>query len=91
MADENIELRIGHQEIVLRQRYEVLSILNDIMVGLWFVVGSILFFYESTVTLGTWFFVAGSVELLIRPLIRLARHVHVKRAQGTALDSVTDY
>ncbi len=91
MSEQNITLRIGHDEIVLRKRYEILSIVNDILVGLWFIVGSVLFFFESTVTAGTWLFVAGSTELLIRPLIRLARHIHVKKVHGNTLDSVTDY
>jgi len=38
------ELRIGHEGLVLRKRYEILSIVNDILVAVWFVIGSILFF-----------------------------------------------
>lgn len=71
--------KIGHEELVIRRRYEVLSIINDILVGLWFLVGSILFFSAETTYVGTWFFVIGSVELLIRPGIRLARRVHLQR------------
>ncbi|MEO9221449.1 MAG: YrhK family protein, partial [Mycobacteriaceae bacterium] len=41
MTDHSIEFRIGHDEIVLRQRYEILSIVNDILVAVWFIVGSI--------------------------------------------------
>lgn len=74
-----LALRIGPDELVLRDRYELLSIGNDILVALWFVAGSVLFFWESTTTLATWLFVAGSVELLIRPVIRLARRVHLRR------------
>ena len=80
---ESIQIHLGHEEVVLRKRYEVLSIVNDILVGVWFLVGSFLFFGESTAYAGTWLFVIGSVELLIRPLIRLARHVHISRVTGT--------
>lgn len=44
MSNDNIEIRIGHDELVLRKRYEILSIVNDILVAVWFVIGSILFF-----------------------------------------------
>lgn len=71
--------KLGHEELVIRRRYEVLSIVNDILVGLWFLVGSILFFSAETTYVGTWFFVIGSVELLIRPVIRFARRVHLQR------------
>ncbi|MCW4457010.1 YrhK family protein [Microbacterium sp. MPKO10] len=72
-------IRLGPEEIVIRKRYETLSILNDILIGLWFIVGSFLFFSEATSYAATWLFVIGSVEMLIRPLIRFARHVHLRR------------
>jgi len=91
MSDRSIEIRIGRDEIVLRKRYEVLSILNDILVGLWFVIGSILFFHESTTTAGTWLFLIGSIELLIRPVIRLVRRVHIARVGGAAGETSRDF
>lgn len=80
--DRPIVLRIGHDELVVRQRYEVVSIANDVMIALWFIAGSILFFSPAYTTLGTWFFLAGSIELLIRPLIRLSRQIHLGRVSG---------
>lgn len=78
--DHDLTLTVGRETLVIRRRYETLSIANDVLVALWFVVGSILFFWESTTTLGTWFFLLGSLELLARPLIRLARRTHLQRA-----------
>lgn len=80
----SLTLTLGHQELVIRRRYEALSILNDILVGVWFLIGSVLFFSESTTTLGTWLFVVGSAELLIRPVIRLTREVHIGRLRVPA-------
>ena len=77
--DGNWDMRIGHDELVIRGRYEVISIVNDIMIGLWFIVGSVLFFFESTTTAGTWLFLLGSVQLVVRPLIRLHRRVTLGR------------
>lgn len=73
------EFHIGHEELIIRRRYEVISICNDILIGLWFLVGSFLFFSESTTYAATWLFVIGSVEMLIRPVIRLVRRVHLQR------------
>lgn len=81
--DPDLDIHIGHDELVLRQRYEVLSIANDVLIGVWFLIGSFLFFQESTATAGTWLFVVGSAQLLIRPMIRLSRRVHLVRS-GTA-------
>lgn len=73
-----------HDEVVLRQRYEVASILNDLLVAIWFIVGSVLFFSPATSTAGTWLFLIGSVQLAIRPAIRLSRRVHLTRHAGRA-------
>ncbi len=91
MTEHSIELRIGHDEIVLRRRYEILSIINDILVAVWFIVGSILFFSQSTTTAGVWLFLLGSIELLIRPLIRLVRRIHIGRVGGTAAETARDF
>lgn len=89
----DLTFTIGHEELVIRQRWEVVSIINDILVAVWFIIGSILFFHESTTVAGTWLFLLGSIELLIRPLIRLARRVHLTRiGRGqSASDSDEDY
>lgn len=89
----DLVVRIGHDELVIRQRYEVLSIANDILVGMWFIIGSILFFWTSTSTLAIWLFLLGSIEMIIRPVIRLARKVHLAKIRGdsTATESPFDF
>jgi len=82
--DRTLTFSLGHDELVIRRKYEVASIVNDVMVAAWFVAGSVLFFSESTTTAGTWLFLLGSVQLMIRPLLRLARHVHLRRRGGGA-------
>ena len=84
MTTGPLTIHIGRDELIIRKRYEVASIGNDILVALWFIVGSILFFSDATTIAGTWCFLAGSVELLIRPLIRLSRRVHLTRLAGPA-------
>jgi len=88
----DVTLQIGSDELRIRGLYETVSIVNDVMVALWFVVGSILFFSEATTTAGTWLFLVGSVQLLIRPLIRLTRRVHLGRiAPGSSPSSARDF
>lgn len=81
---------LGHDMLVIRDRYETLSIINDILIGIWFIVGSVLFFSAATLTIGTVLFLIGSVQMIIRPVIRLSRRVHLRRrgylATGTQQD-----
>ncbi len=92
MTGHNLRIPVGDEHVlVLHRRYEMLSILNDIMVALWFLIGSLLFFSESTQTAGTVLFVLGSVELLIRPVIRLVRNAHMRRAGGPQTSRTGDF
>lgn len=79
-------LGLGPERLVIDRRYEVLSILNDFLIGIWFLVGSWLFFYPALESTGIWLFVIGSLQFLVRPVIRLARHVHVQRATSPNWD-----
>jgi hypothetical protein len=90
-SQRTFKLDIGREELVVRRRYEALSIANDILIALWFLVGSILFFWETTTTAATWCFLLGSIEFLIRPALRLARLVHIRRIRGSGLDSANDF
>lgn len=92
-GDSDIVVRFGHDELIIRNRYEVASIVNDILIGIWFLVGSVLFLYTGELaTIGIWLFIVGSIEMLIRPVIRLFRRIHLKRfhTKGAA-DAGFDY
>lgn len=87
----SLTIRIGPQELVIRRRYEAASIVNDVLIGLWFLIGSV-FFFDSLTRAGTVLFVIGSVEMLIRPVVRLARHLHLQRLhRGSAGVGAADF
>ena len=91
LSDHVMTLRFRREELVIRDRYEIASILNDIVIAVWFIIGSVLFFSVSTSTLGTWLFLFGSIQMAVRPAIRFARRVHLQRlAPGNPTDSGFD-
>jgi YrhK-like protein len=90
-SDSSLRLPLGHDEVVINDRYETLSIANDVLIALFFLVGSVLFFFDSTQTIGTWLFLLGSLEFLARPAIRLTRRIHLKRIGATTGRRGTDY
>ncbi|MCH1865638.1 YrhK family protein [Nocardioides sp. CFH 31398] len=87
--DGTLTLHLGHRELLLRRRYETLSIANDLLVAVWFLVGSFLFLDSATTEAGTWLFIVGSAELAVRPVIRLSRRVHLRRVG--AHESAADF
>lgn len=80
--NDDLTMQVGSDEIVIRRRYETLSITNDVLTALWFVVGSVLLFWKATSTAANWMFLVGSIEFLARPAIRLARRLHLQRVRG---------
>ncbi|ALE73747.1 hypothetical protein Ae168Ps1_0148c [Pseudonocardia sp. Ae168_Ps1] len=89
--DRTITLTVGHAELVIRRRYELVSISNDVLIGIWFLIGSILFLHEATTYAGTWMFIAGSIEMLVRPVIRLSRRVHLQHISGNPAEADHDF
>ena len=77
--DNPLTLTFGHEQLIIRRRYEVLSILNDFLIALWFLIGSILFLFPAQEKAAIWLFIVGSFQFFVRPALRLAAHVHLRR------------
>lgn len=54
----------------------------DVSAALLFVIGSILFFSDSTTYVGTWLFLVGSVLFGLRPTIKLYREFAYLRVEN---------
>lgn len=68
-----------HHEVVIKQRYQVLSYLNDTLLGILYLTGSILFLSSANRTIAISFFIAGSVLMIARAMINIAKGVHLTR------------
>lgn len=53
--------------------FELAYTVVDVSAAALFVIGSILFFRESTTDLGTWLFLVGSILFGLRPTLKLIR------------------
>ena len=65
------------------ETYSYLSIGNDVIAGIEFLIGSFEFlptiiFPSANAVTGVYLFIAGSAELLIRPMIEMAGRVHLR-------------
>lgn len=89
--DPPLRIDVGHDEIVISNRYESLSIVNDILIGIFFFVGSVLFYFKPLEFWAITFFVLGSIDFLLRPIIRLARRFHLKRLGKRSGDAESQY
>lgn len=90
-SDPPVRIDIGNEEVVISNRYESLSIVNDILIGIFFFVGSVLFYFKSLEFWAVTLFVLGSVDFLLRPIIRIARRFHLKRIGKHPNDEASQY
>jgi hypothetical protein len=89
---QSITLQLGNQELVLRRRYELLSVINDIGIFLAFTIGSVAFYFEELFNVGVTLFVIGSVMLGFRPTSRLFRRIQLRGlTQGTPTEVARDF
>ncbi|UPU89250.1 YrhK family protein [Demequina sp. TMPB413] len=75
----DLSLKLGREQVDIENRWEVASILNDVMTGVWFLTGSILNLVGGSGDWPMYFYLAGSSQLLLRALLRLARRIHIRR------------
>lgn len=82
-----LTLKLGHEQLIIRRRYEVLSIINDFVVAILFLIGSILFLFPEYEKAAIWLFIFASFQFLLRPTIRLLSHIHIKRIPASNWES----
>ena len=85
--DSEIEFSSKNHEVIIHHRYKFYYNVNDVLIAVWFILGSTLFFWKETETIAIWFFLFGSIQLLIRPLMRIFREIHLKKIRSGKADS----
>lgn len=82
-----LDLDLGQEHIIIQRRYEALGAFNDFLIAVWFLIGSFFFLSNSLVESGTWLFIVGSAQLLIKPVLKLFSLVHVKKIYSCTVNS----
>ena len=77
--EKNIYIDTGNHEIIIEQRYQMLSTLNNLLLGILFLIGSILFLSKDQQTLAISLFIAGSLLMVVRAVIDIVKNTHLKR------------
>ncbi len=59
--------------------FELIYTATDFAAALFFVLGSVFFFYDSLMDAGTWCFLIGSVFFALKPSLKLTREIKLYR------------
>src|SRR5690625_591436 len=87
--DDNprIHLPLGRRHaVVLNNRYEALSIRNDILIGIVLTDVSESLFFTQIEAIAITLFLLGSIDFLLRPVIRLAHRMNVVHSGDESAD-----
>ncbi|SIS40216.1 YrhK family protein [Salimicrobium flavidum] len=88
--EEYVENKMKNHSQFYSNFYKVLYTVNDFTSGLWFFIGSILFYFsEPMKTWGVTLFVLGSIQFMVRPTIRLVHEAHARKHYGKQYDKST--
>lgn len=76
---QEFDINIWNHHLTIQRRYEAIGAFNDLLIATWFLVGSFFFLNDSLMESGTWLFIVGSTQFLIKPLVKLTSLIHLSR------------
>jgi hypothetical protein len=80
LDDDSLQIYLSRKRrMVIRNRYQFISYFNDILLGILYMIGSILFLTDADRLIAVSFFLAGSFLMISRALINVLRDIHMKR------------
>lgn len=80
---EDVHIEIGDYEMIIEKRYRVVSFINDLLLGVLYFIGSILFLTNVSQAVSISFFLAGSIMMIIRAGLNILKDLHVNKITGT--------
>ena len=74
---KDVIMEIGDFELYFQNAYSVVSLINDILIGILYLGGSLTNLFNGPQMLGKILYLLGSISLILRPLIQLVRNVYI--------------
>ncbi|WDH98432.1 YrhK family protein [Paenibacillus urinalis] len=69
----------SRKRLQIRNRYEIAHMISEIATSLLFLAGSFCLFYPEVKLIGTCLFILGSIQMLVRALIRMSYMLKLKK------------
>ena len=78
---EDIEITNGKFKIYLTEKYASIQLLGDILVGFFFVFGSLMNIFGAPEVIGNSSYLIGSLSLTVRPILKIIRRTWIYNEQ----------
>ncbi|SFE26529.1 YrhK-like protein [Lentibacillus persicus] len=72
------DLKAGRFRLYFRRKYRLISLSNDLLIGFFFITGSILNFFTATASFGSIAYLLGSIFLASRPILKIIHNTGLK-------------
>ena len=75
--EDCLDIRLGSSRIIFKKQCKLTKTINDLLIGLFFVFGSVLTFLDFTI-LGTVLYFSGSLILACRSILSITENIAVE-------------
>lgn len=75
--DEDIEIKSGRFRLYFQNRYSLISLTNDFLIGILYLTASIFRLTSLPSIYGTYLYLLGAIFLTARPILKIINHVFV--------------
>ena len=75
--EEDIEIKTGRFRLYFQNRYSLISLVNDILTGVFYIIGSLATLTDIPDIYGTYLYLIGGVFLTARPILKIFHNVFI--------------
>lgn len=75
--EEDIEIQGKRFRVYFQNRYTILSLAVDLLTGFFYILGSVATLTSIPDRIGMYFYLAGSIFLTIRPILRIIKNIFI--------------
>ena len=75
--EEDIEIKSGRFRLYFQNRYTLISLTNDILTGIFYIIGSLATLTDIPDIYGTYLYLIGGVFLTARPILKIFHNVFI--------------
>lgn len=75
--EEDIEIQGKRFRLYFQNRYTILSLTVDLLTGFFYIIGSVAALTSIPDRIGMYFYLAGSIFLTIRPILRIIKNIFI--------------
>lgn len=75
--DKDIILKIGRLRIYFQNYYMIISLINDVLLGLLFFIGSVATLLNGPKWIKQWSYLIGALFMLMRPILKILGNIFI--------------